>query len=301
MKESPHSPAPDDAASRKTSVLIVREALPAAGSDVDHTNSDATPPPATLSHYDLLETLGQGGFGVVWKAFDRNLRRIVAVKVMTVEAAALVEARTRFLREARAMAAVRHENVVRVYDVEERPYPFLVMEYIAGETLERRLKRTGPLAAAEAVRLAAQVARGLASAHRRGLIHRGREAGERAARRGAGPGQAVRLRAGPVRRRHHRADGEWGGRRHAGLHVAGTGPRHAARPPVRPVQPRRRPLRHAHRPPPGRGGEYDGGANQGRPGRPPAGPRGPPRRAAVGRRRGGQTHGPEPGRPVRVR
>ena len=80
----------------------------------------------------MLEVLGQGGFGIVFKAFDEMLHRVVAIKVMAPQLAATSPARKRFLREARAAAAIRHENVVAIYAVEEQPIPYLVMEYIAG-------------------------------------------------------------------------------------------------------------------------------------------------------------------------
>ena len=125
-----------------------------------------------LGHYEVLEVLGRGGFGIVLKAFDEMLHRVVAVKVMAPRLAATSPARKRFLREARASAAVRHENVVAVYAVEEQPIPYLVMEFIAGETVQQRLDRTGPLDAAEVARIGRQIAEGLAAAHAMGLIHR---------------------------------------------------------------------------------------------------------------------------------
>ena len=73
------------------------------------------------------------------------LQRVVAVKVLAPQLAATSPARKRFLREARSSAKVRHENVVQVYEVEEQPLPYLVMEFIPGETLQQRLDRTGPL------------------------------------------------------------------------------------------------------------------------------------------------------------
>ena len=125
-----------------------------------------------LGHYEVLEVLGHGGFGIVLKAFDEKLHRVVAIKVMAPQLAATSPARKRFLREARAAAAVRHENVVAIYAVEEQPIPYLVMEYIAGETLQQRLDRVGPLDAAEVLRIGRQIAEGLAAAHAMGLIHR---------------------------------------------------------------------------------------------------------------------------------
>ena len=125
-----------------------------------------------LAHYEILEVLGQGGFGIVFKAFDEKLHRLVAIKVMSPEMAATSPARKRFLREARSAAAVKHEHVVQVYGVEEQPLPYLVMEFIDGETLQHRLDGTGPLTTAEIVDLSHQMASGLAAAHAQGLIHR---------------------------------------------------------------------------------------------------------------------------------
>ena len=125
-----------------------------------------------LGHYEVLEVLGQGGFGIVLKAFDEKLHRVVAIKVMAPHLAATSPARKRFLREARAAAAVRHENVVAIHAVEEQPIPYLVMEYIAGQTLQQKLDRNGPLDVTEVLRIGQQIASGLAAAHAQGLIHR---------------------------------------------------------------------------------------------------------------------------------
>jgi serine/threonine protein kinase len=125
-----------------------------------------------LGHYEVLEVLGRGGFGIVLRAFDDKLQRVVAIKVLAPELAATSPARKRFLREARATAQVRHENVVQIHAVEEQPLPYLVMEFVPGETLQQRLDRTGPLEAAEVAAIGCQVADGLAAAHAVGLIHR---------------------------------------------------------------------------------------------------------------------------------
>jgi hypothetical protein len=150
---------------------------PANCADTDEALTFLAPPgrPDSLGrigHYEVLEVLGRGGFGIVLRAFDEVLRRVVALKVLAPHLAATSPARKRFLREARSYAAVRQENVVGVYAVEEQPLPYLVMEFIPGETLQQRLDRTGPLETAEAVQIGRQIAEGLAAAHSTGLIHR---------------------------------------------------------------------------------------------------------------------------------
>ena len=127
-----------------------------------------------LAHYEVLEVLGSGGFGTVMKAFDDRLHRVVAVKVLAPQLAASGAARTRFEREARSAAAVRDEHVVNVYAVSEPgdPLPYLVMELVAGQTLQAKLDKAGPLPPKEVLRIGSQIARGLAAAHKQGLIHR---------------------------------------------------------------------------------------------------------------------------------
>jgi serine/threonine protein kinase/WD40 repeat protein len=126
----------------------------------------------TLGHYEILQLLGQGAFGLVFKAFDERLHRSVAIKVLNPQLAATSPPRKRFLREARSAAAVKHENVVQVYAVEENPLPYLVMEFVDGQTLKDRMDGTGPLELAEVLHLGRQMAAGLAAAHEKGLIHR---------------------------------------------------------------------------------------------------------------------------------
>ena len=125
-----------------------------------------------LSHYEVLEVLGRGGFGTVLKAFDDKLHRMVAIKVMARGLASTSPARKRFLREARAAAAIRHENVVNIHAVDEEPIPYLVMEYIDGQTLQEKLDQSGPIETPEVLRIGRQIADGLAAAHRQKLIHR---------------------------------------------------------------------------------------------------------------------------------
>ena len=125
-----------------------------------------------IGHYEVLQVLGKGGFGIVFRAFDEMLQRVVALKVMAPQLAATSPARKRFLREARSSAQVRHENVVQVYEVAEQPLPYLAMEFIPGETLQQRLDRIGPVEPAEVVRIGRQIAEGLTAAHATDLIHR---------------------------------------------------------------------------------------------------------------------------------
>jgi formylglycine-generating enzyme required for sulfatase activity len=138
----------------------------------DLLGSPRKPGSLELGHFDVLETIGRGGFGIVVKAYDRKLQREVAIKMMSGEMAATSPARKRFVREARAAAAVRHDNVVHIYAVEEQPTPYLVMEYVPGGSLQQHLDRTGPLDVPSVLRIGAQIARGLAAAHDLGLIHR---------------------------------------------------------------------------------------------------------------------------------
>jgi formylglycine-generating enzyme required for sulfatase activity len=125
-----------------------------------------------IGYYEVLEVLGRGGFGIVFRAFDDKLHRMVALKVLSPELADNATARRRFVREARAAAALSHEHVVNVYAVEEQPVPYLVMEYVCGQTLQDKLDRGGPLGLKEVLRIGQQIAEGLAEAHALGLIHR---------------------------------------------------------------------------------------------------------------------------------
>jgi serine/threonine protein kinase len=124
-----------------------------------------------IDRYEILQVLGRGGFGIVFRALDELLHRVVAVKVLLPHVAATSPARKRFLREARAAAAVRHENVVQLYDIGEQPLPYIAMEFIPGETLQQKLDRGGPLEVAEVLRIGRQIAEGLAAAHHNDLIH----------------------------------------------------------------------------------------------------------------------------------
>jgi serine/threonine protein kinase len=127
----------------------------------------------TLGTYRVLKLLGYGGMGVVFQAEDPALERLVALKTLLPALAVSTEARNRFVREAKAAAAIKHPHVVTIFQVgEDRDVPFLAMEFLEGETLNDRLNREIALPAAEAARIGREMAEGLAAAHKVGLIHR---------------------------------------------------------------------------------------------------------------------------------
>lgn len=126
-----------------------------------------------LGRYEIEREIGRGGMGIVLKANDTELNRPVAVKVLAKHLAHSGTARQRFSRESRAAAAVVHEHVVAIHNVEaDGDVPFLVMQFVAGESLQARVDRDGPLSAKEILRIGIQAASGLAAAHEQGVIHR---------------------------------------------------------------------------------------------------------------------------------
>lgn len=131
------------------------------------------PLPEAVGGYRVIRLLGEGGMGRVLEAEDPRLGRRIAVKVMRPELARDEQARQRFLREARAAAALQHDNVVPIYQVgEDLGVPFLAMPLLAGESLEARLAREKVLPVPEVVRIGREAAEGLAAAHAAGLVHR---------------------------------------------------------------------------------------------------------------------------------
>ena len=126
-----------------------------------------------LGGYRVLKVLGSGGMGVVYQALDPQLERLVALKAMLPALAASGTARQRFLREARALAAIQHDHIVTVYSVgEDRGIPYLAMAFLKGESLDGRLKREGKLPVPEVLRVGCEIAEGLCAIHENGLIHR---------------------------------------------------------------------------------------------------------------------------------
>ena len=126
-----------------------------------------------IGRYEVERLIGSGGMGIVFKANDTELNRPVAIKILAPYLAGNGTARQRFAREARAAAAVVHEHVVPIHNVEtDGQSPFLVMRFVAGESLQKRIDRDGPLDTRQTLRIAMQVAAGLAAAHAQGLVHR---------------------------------------------------------------------------------------------------------------------------------
>ncbi len=126
-----------------------------------------------LGRYDIERVIGSGGMGVVFKAYDGDLHRPVAIKLLAPHLMSHATARARFTREARAAAAVVHDHVVGIYNVEgQAKHPYLVMQYVNGESLQQRLDRAGPLELCQILRISSQVADGLAAAHAQGIVHR---------------------------------------------------------------------------------------------------------------------------------
>ena len=126
-----------------------------------------------LAHYRILELAGGGGMGVVYKAEDLRLARTVALKFLPPELTRDPDAKSRFLQEARAASALDHPNICTIHEVGETDdgQLYLAMPFYDGETLRKRIER-GPLPIDEAVDIAEQIARGLAKAHRGGIVHR---------------------------------------------------------------------------------------------------------------------------------
>jgi len=126
----------------------------------------------SIAHYEILEKLGEGGMGVIYKARDTHLDRFVAIKVLPPERVADPERKRRFVQEAKAASALNHPNIVTIYDISsDKGVDFIAMEYVAGKTLGQLIPHNGmPLA--EALKGAVEMADALAAAHSAGIIHR---------------------------------------------------------------------------------------------------------------------------------
>lgn len=134
----------------------------------------AEAPLGQLGKYQIQELVGSGASGLLYRAIDPRIDREVAIKVLRSELASHEESRRRLKREARAAAGLNHDGVVRLFEFGDTPDfpPYLVMEYIQGESIAQRLKRCKVISAKESVELAIPIARALAAAHELGLVHR---------------------------------------------------------------------------------------------------------------------------------
>jgi serine/threonine protein kinase/Tol biopolymer transport system component len=127
----------------------------------------------TILHYEIIEKLGGGGMGIVYKAEDTKLKRMVALKFLPLELIRNEEAKQRFIHEARAASALDHPNICTIHEIGETEdgQMFIAMAYYEGETLKKKIE-SGALPADEALKLALQIASGLSKAHEKGIIHR---------------------------------------------------------------------------------------------------------------------------------
>ena len=127
----------------------------------------------THDGYELLGMLGKGGMGVVYKAHEKALDRIVAIKVLSPTLASDPASRQRFVREARSAAAVVHPNVITIHAISDKlPLPYLVMEYVEGISLQQQLDAGSPISIENIVRIGRQIAAGLSAAHSKSVVHR---------------------------------------------------------------------------------------------------------------------------------
>jgi DNA helicase-2/ATP-dependent DNA helicase PcrA len=129
-------------------------------------------PVRSIAHYRIVEPIGAGGMGAVYKAYDNKLQRIVAIKVLPHEYVSQQDRRRRFFQEARAASALNHPHILTIYEVgEDDGRPYIAMEYVEGETLRQKIESNG-LGVEQILDIAIQIAGGLARAHELGIIHR---------------------------------------------------------------------------------------------------------------------------------
>ena len=129
-------------------------------------------PEETIAHYRIMEPIGAGGMGAVFKAWDKKLHRVVAIKLLPTEYLSQQDRRRRFFQEARAASALNHPHILTVYDVgEDNGKPYIAMEYVEGATLRQKIETRG-LKIKEMLDIAIQISDGLAKAHDQGIIHR---------------------------------------------------------------------------------------------------------------------------------
>src|SRR5581483_612283 len=125
-----------------------------------------------LGHYRIEAKLGEGGMGVVYRAFDTHLDRPVAVKILRADATASPERKRRFVQEAKSASALNHPNIIHIYDISSSDgTDFIAMEFVAGKTLDQLIGKNG-LSLKDTLKYAVQIADGLARAHAAGIVHR---------------------------------------------------------------------------------------------------------------------------------
>src|SRR6476469_7057378 len=130
----------------------------------------------TLGHYRIDSKLGEGGMGVVYRAFDTHLDRAVSIKVLRPDATASPERKRRFVQEAKSASALNHPNIIHIYDIDtanlpEGPIDFIAMEFVSGKTLDQCIGKNG-LSLKETLKYGIQTADALARAHAAGIVHR---------------------------------------------------------------------------------------------------------------------------------
>src|SRR4026209_1681 len=125
-----------------------------------------------IAHYRIMEPIGAGGMGAVYKAYDTKLQRVVALKLPPSEYISQQDRRRRFFQEARAASALNHPHILTVYEVgEDDGKPYIAMEYLEGETLRQKIK-SGSLDLKASLYISIQISEGLGKAHEVGIIHR---------------------------------------------------------------------------------------------------------------------------------
>jgi eukaryotic-like serine/threonine-protein kinase len=144
---------------------------------------------STIGRYQIVERLGQGGMGVVYRAYDPQIERTVAIKVISTQLVDQPEHRERFFREARAAGRLTHRNIITIFDLgEDQGQPYIAMEYVEGQSLDVRLRKGEPLTLSQKVAILIELCDALAFAHGAGIVHRDMK-----------PGNVMLTRSGGVR------------------------------------------------------------------------------------------------------
>ena len=165
--------APAGAAARSAAAALERTVVPGGDSGVRRSTDGPAKVPTRFGRFEVVREIARGGMGIVYRAHEPGLKRDVALKVMLAGEGASEEQVERFIREARAAAALQHPNIVQVYDVgQEKGMHYFAMEYVDGRGLDQVLKAEGPLNARMALRIVRDLARALQYAHERNIIHR---------------------------------------------------------------------------------------------------------------------------------